>query len=84
MNADEHYLRDRGAYHLYPHNVYYEPYRNAIPASSLMRPGDYFVAYQRRGVQYDPASRRLRWDGGEPVAAELLLTAPGGALFRIR
>jgi hypothetical protein len=30
--ADAHYFRGRGAYHLYPHNVYFEPYRNAIPA----------------------------------------------------
>jgi hypothetical protein len=84
MAADAHYFRGRGAYHLYPHNVYFEPYRNTIPASALMRPGDYFVAYQRRGVQYDPAAQRLRWDGGEPVSAELLLTAPGAALFRLR
>jgi hypothetical protein len=85
MNADAHYFRDRGAYHLYPHNVYFEPYRNLIPASSRLRSGDYFVAYQRRGVQFDAGAGRLRWDGGgEPLAAELLLTAPGGALFQIR
>ncbi len=84
MTADAHYFRGRGAYHLYPHNVYFEPYRNAIPESARMHSGDYFVAYQRRGVQYDPAAQRLRWDGGEPVSAELLLTAPGAALFRIR
>jgi hypothetical protein len=84
MTADAHYFRGRGAYYLYPHNVYFEPYRNAIPASSRMRSGDYFVAYQRRGVQYDPAAQRLRWDGGDPVSAELLLTVPGAALFRIR
>jgi hypothetical protein len=82
--ADAHYFRGRAAYHLYPHNVYFEPYRNTIPPSSRMRPGDYFVAYQRRGVQYDAGAQRLRWDGGETVAAELLLTAPGAALFRIR
>ena len=85
MVADAHYLRSRGAYHLYPHNVHFEPYRNAIPPSSRLRPGDYVVVYQRRGVQYDPAAQRLRWDGGAPVPAELLLTGPGGAaLFRIR
>jgi hypothetical protein len=84
MSADAHYFRGRGAYYLYPHNVYFEPYRNAIPPSSRMRSGDYFVAYQRRGVQYDPAAQRLRWDGGDPVSAELLLTVPGAALFRIR
>jgi len=85
MVADAHYLRSRGAYHLYPHNVHFEPYRNAIPPSSRLRPGDYFVVYQRRGVQYDPGAQRLRWDGGAPVPAELLLTGSGGAaLFRIR
>ena len=84
MNADAHYFRDRGAYHLYPHNVFFEPYMNTIPESSRLRSGDYFVVYQRRGVQFDPGAQRLRWDGGEPIAAELLLTAPGAALFRIR
>jgi hypothetical protein len=84
MTADAHYFRGRGAYHLYPHNVYFEPYRNTIPPSPEMRSGDYFVVYQRRGVQYDSAAQRLRWDGGEAVSAELLLTAPGAALFRIR
>ena len=84
VTADAHYFRGRAAYHLYPHNVYFDPYRNTVPQSSLVRSDDYFVVYQRRGVQYDPAAQRLRWDGGAPVAAELLLTAPGAALFRIR
>ena len=84
MNADSHYFRGRGAYHLYPNNVFYEPYRNAIPPSSRLRGGDYFVVYQRRGVEYDSGAQRLRWDGGEPISAELLLTVPGAALFRIR
>jgi hypothetical protein len=34
--------------------------------------------------QYDPGGQHLRWDDGDPVSAELLLTAPGAALFRIR
>jgi hypothetical protein len=49
-----------------------------------MHAGDYFVVWQRRGVQYDPNAQRLRWEGSEPLPAELLLTAPGAALFRIR
>ena len=76
--------RGRAAYHLYPHNVYFDPYRNTVPQSSLVRSDDYFVVYQRRGVQYDPGAQRLRWDGGAPLAAELLLSEPGAALFRIR
>jgi hypothetical protein len=82
--ADAHYFRGRGAYHLYPHNVLFDPYVNTMPASTRLRPGDYVVVWQRRGVQYDPGAQRLRWDGGEPIAAELLVSEPGAALFRIR
>jgi hypothetical protein len=34
-------------------------------------------------VQYDAAQKSLRWDGGPPVPAELVLLEPGAALFRI-
>jgi len=81
--ADEHYFRDRSAYHLYPYNVFFDPWRNTMPPASAVRPGDFLVVYQRRGVQYDAAQQRLRWDGGAPIAAELLLTDTGAAMFRI-
>ena len=81
--ADEHYYRDRGAYHLYPYNVYCNPWENSIPPPSAVHRGDYFVVYQQRGVEYDAANRRLRWYGNEPVSAELLMTEAGSALFRI-
>jgi hypothetical protein len=83
MVADEHYYRDRGAYHLYPHNVFFDPWSNTMPPVSAVRPGDFVVVYQRRGVQYDAAAKRLRWEGGPPVAAELVLAESGSALFRI-
>jgi hypothetical protein len=82
--ADEHYFRDRSAYHLYPYNVFFDPWRNTMPPASAVRPGDFMVVYQRRGVQYDAAQQRLRWEGGAPVGAELLLADAGAAVFRIR
>jgi len=82
MVGDEHYFRDRGAYHLYPYNVFFNPWVNAMPPPSAVRPGDYMVVFQRRGVQYDPAGKLLRWDGNAPLAAELLLSEGGAALFR--
>jgi len=82
--ADSHYLRGRGAYHLYPYNVYFDPFVNTTVPTASLRPGDYVVVYQRRGVQYDPAQQRLRWDGNSPVSADLLLVDSGAALFRIR
>jgi hypothetical protein len=81
--ADAHYFRDRGAYHLYPYNVYFDPWRNTMPPPSALRRGDYLVVYQRKGVEYDAAQRLLRWDGLAPVSARLLLVDAGDALFRI-
>lgn len=82
--ADSHYFRGRGAYHLYPYNVYFNPSVNAAVPAAALRPGDYVVVYQRHGVEYDAAQQRLRWDGDSPVTADLLLAESGGALFRIR
>jgi len=84
MVADEHYFRDRGAYHLYPYNVYFDPSANSMPPPSAVRPGDYLVVYQRRGVEYDPSRQRLRWEGSAFIDAELLLVDTGAALFRMR
>jgi SAM-dependent methyltransferase len=83
MAADALYFRDRGAYHLYPYNVYFDPYQNTMPDASKLRAGDYLVVFRRRGVQFDPALKKLRWDGGQPVDAEILLAERGGAVFAI-
>jgi hypothetical protein len=78
------YFRERAAYHLYPHNVYAEPRTNALPPSERLQPGDWMLVYQRRGVQFDPAAGKLRWDGGAPVSAQLKLRGEGAALFLIQ
>ncbi|MEP6942298.1 MAG: hypothetical protein ABI981_05155 [Betaproteobacteria bacterium] len=83
MVADEHYFRDRGAYHLYPYNVFFSPWFNAMPPSSALRSGDYLVVFQRRGVQFDPVQQSLRWEGQTPVRAELMLVEGGAAMFRV-
>ena len=78
------YFRERAAYHLYPHNVYAEPRTNALPPSERLKPGDWMLVYQRRGVQFDPSAGKLRWDGGAPIAAQLKLRGEGAALFLIQ
>ena len=82
--ADADYFRGRAAYHLYPHNVWYEPYRNAVPPADRLRAGDWLVVYQRRGIQYDSARRSLRWDDGVTVPVDLKLLDHGGALFVVQ
>lgn len=82
--ADAHYFRGRAAYHLYPHNVYFDPRANTMPPASALKPGDWLLVYQRRGVQYDASQQRLRWDDTQTVGAEIMLAGQGSALFRIK
>ena len=82
--ADADYFRGRAAYHLYPHNVWFEPYRNVVPPADRLQAGDWIVVYQRRGVQYDAARHSLRWDGGATVPVDLKLVDHGGALFLVQ
>lgn len=84
MAAGAHYFRDRGAYHLYPSNVYFDPWSDTMPAPSSVRSGDYVVVYLRQGVQYQNDAQQLRWDNLRPIAADLVLNEPGAALFRVR
>ncbi|MFO1395961.1 MAG: hypothetical protein U1F48_02760 [Burkholderiales bacterium] len=81
--ADAPYFRGRSAYHLYPHNVQFDPFRNSVPSASALHAGDYVIVYQRRGVQYNADEKKLRFEGGEPVAAEAVLVEPGAALFKV-
>jgi hypothetical protein len=82
--AGENYLRDRGAYHLYPYDVYFDPWSDTLPPSAAVYAGDYLVAYQRKGVAYDAAQQKLLLDGIPPRDADLLLSDPGAGLFRMR
>ena len=82
--AEAAYFRDRTAWHLYPHNVLFDPYRDVLPPTDRLRAGDYLVVYQRRGVQFNSAEGRLRFPDGTTVAAELTHLENGAALFLIR
>jgi hypothetical protein len=81
--ADSHYFRGRAAYHLYPHSPFFDPRANTIPEPSQVRPGDWLLVYQRKGVQFDAAQGKLRWDNRSPVSAELKLAGRGAALFLV-
>lgn len=82
--ADAPYFRGRAAYHLYPHNVYADVLGAAPAPAGAIRPGDWVLAWQREGVQYDPAQHTLRWDGRAALSAEAKLIGDGAALFVIR
>jgi hypothetical protein len=82
--SDAHYFRGRAAFHLFPHNVWWDPWKNTVPPADQLKPGDWIVVYQRRGVGYDRAQQMLRWDGAVTVPAEIKAVDSGAALFRVR
>ncbi|MFO1413405.1 MAG: hypothetical protein U1F10_05740 [Burkholderiales bacterium] len=81
--ADAPYFRGRAAYHLYPHNVQFDPFANSVPNPAALHAGDWVIVYQRRGVQFNPEEKKLRFEGGPPVSAEAVLVEPGAALFKV-
>jgi len=82
--SDADYFRGRAAYHLYPHRVFFDPRSNRLPEARELHRGDWLLVYRQRGIQFDRAQGKVRWDGGQIVDAELKLVEPGAALFEIR
>jgi hypothetical protein len=82
--ADANYFRGRAAYHLSPHSVFFDPRSNGLQWAGAMRPGDWLLVYQQRGIQYDANRQMLKWDTGQTTSAELKLVEPGAALFRMQ
>jgi len=80
--AEAHYFRGRAAFHLYPHNVFFDPYHDVLPPADQLHAGDWVLIYRRRGVQYDAARHLLRLGSAE-VPADLKLADQGAALFLV-
>lgn len=81
--ADEEFERVRGAYHLYPRNVSVQPRRQSLLPAATFKPGDVLVLYRKRGIQYNPAEKRLRWEGAQTLAVDLVYFSEGSAVFRV-
>lgn len=81
--ADDEFDRVRGAYHLYPRNVTVQPKRQALLPAATFKAGDVLVVYRKRGVEYNPADRTLRWEGTQAVKAEMIHFSAGSAVFRV-
>lgn len=84
--ADAYAFRTRGAYFLYPHNVYYLPDRDArLPDLSELSSGDFVLLFPTRGISYDRESHKLTWpDNRSRSVSELLRSDEGIVLLRMK
>ncbi len=81
--ADDEFDRVRGAYHLYPRNVTVQPKRQALLPAATFRPGDVLVVFRKRGVEYNPAEKSLRWESEQNLKADMIHFSEGSAVFRV-
>jgi len=82
--SGEPYQIGRGAYHLYPHNVFTYGYQDttSIPAPEQFRKGDFVVLYQRSNLRYDREKGLLIW-GGQSRAAEMIFSQGNNLLLKV-
>jgi hypothetical protein len=79
--SDDAYSRGKGAYHLYPHNVLA---LNDLPPASQIKTGNYIALFAKKGVKYDRPHQSLIWGEGQSLKVDLLFSAEGNALFKVR
>ena len=78
------YLGVRGAYHLFPMNVFWRRHGPELPDPQFLRAGDYILVYAPRAVRYHSNEGVLRWPDGNEVAVDELMLRPNGGLFRVQ
>lgn len=73
----------RGAYYLYPNNVYWKRHAKTLPEQKNFAAGDFVVLFPPVQVGYDRNSGHLQYGKGQRLRAELLFSEGSGALFRV-
>ena len=76
------YLGMRGAYYLYPHNVFWNRYGTELPQRSFIHPGDYIVLIQPSAIRYDSVAGTLYLPEGEAIAVQPVASRKSGQAFR--
>jgi hypothetical protein len=82
--ADNLALRTRGAFFLYPQNVYHDPTPGSrTPNPEQVRSGDYVLLFWYSGLTYERGQQRLLWPDGRAKAADEILV-PGDGILLVR
>ena len=82
-SADE-YHGLRGAYYLYPFNVFWSLHGQELPQTRFMQRGDYIVAINPTETRYGPVKEMVAVPGGSATRAELVFSDPSGKLYRVK
>ncbi len=82
-SADE-YVGQRGAYFLYPFNVYWSEPTAVFPGAASLRSGDYIVLIKPSNTRFYPVQKTLLVPGCCILDSELVYTDPVGSVVRVK
>ena len=74
----------RGAYYLYPFNVFWQRHGKELPRGKYIHRGDYIVVVQPAQTQFNAVTGMLLSPQRKPISAESILTRGLGSLYRVR
>ncbi len=78
------YMGMRGAYYLYPFNVYWERRGPELPQSKYVHSGDYIVVVQPADTSFDTATGKLLSSHDTSLSVEPILSHRLGSLYRVK
>ncbi len=83
VSSGDDYGGMRGAYYLYPENVYWQRYRDNLPGGEHIASGDFIVLLRPALPRFDSASRTLMMEGRKGIQVERILASETGELYRV-
>lgn len=83
VGSSDDYKGMRGAYYLYPHNVYWKRHGPELPSRKAIHPDDYILVLPPTELSFNSRENILETPGGDHIVVKLLLSRPAGALFRV-
>ena len=84
VSSSDDYLGMRGAYYLYPLNVYWERHGPELPQTEYLHSGDYIVLVQPADTAFDASTGALLPRREKPLHVEPILTRHMGSLYRVK
>ncbi|MFT4769736.1 MAG: hypothetical protein ACI8RN_002888 [Glaciecola sp.] len=73
----------RGAYYLYPQNVFWQRHAKSLPDPQYMQVGDYVLLLQPTPVIFDASGNHLRYGEMKRLKVRLLLSSDIGSLYQV-
>lgn len=84
VGSSDDYLGMRGAYYLYPFNVFWERKGPELPDNKYVHSGDYIVLVEPADTKFDAVSGKLMPQHDTFLSVEPILSGSMGSLYRVK